>query len=304
MVYTNKVIEILNNYENTNAGVKANLGRILMHGDLGGTGKLVILPVDQGHEHGPDKSFFINPSAYDPDYHYQLAIEAKISAYAAPYGFLESGSERFAGQIPTILKINSSNGLNDQKYQSINGSVKDALRLGCSAVGFTIYPVSEYQYDMIEEFKEVSREASEYGLPSVLWSYPRGGKISKEGETALDIIGYAAHIAAQLGAHIIKVKPPSTFIENKDLNNMFDNRKSNLNLLSDRISHIKKCAFNFKRIVVFSGGNSKNSSDLLEEIKQINLGGGNGSIIGRNTFQRPKEEAINLLKEIIEIYKN
>ena len=304
MVYTNKVIEILNNYENTNAGVKANLGRILMHGDLGGTGKLLILPVDQGHEHGPDKSFFINPAAYDPDYHYQLSIEAKLSAYAAPYGFLESGSERFAGQIPTILKINSSNGLNDQKYQSINGSVKDALRLGCSAVGFTIYPGSEYQYDMIEEFKEISREASEYGLPSVLWSYPRGGKISKEGETALDIIGYAAHIAAQLGAHIIKVKPPSTFIENKNLNNIFDNGKSNFNLLSDRISHIKKCAFNSKRIVVFSGGNSKDISDLLEEIKQINLGGGNGSIIGRNTFQRPKEEAINLLKEIIEIYKN
>ncbi len=304
MVYTNKVIEILNNYENTNAGVKANLGRILMHGDLGGTGKLLILPVDQGHEHGPDKSFFINPAAYDPDYHYQLSIEAKLSAYAAPYGFLESGSERFAGQIPTILKINSSNGLNDQKYQSINGSVKDALRLGCSAVGFTIYPGSEYQYDMIEEFKEISREASEYGLPSVLWSYPRGGKISKEGETALDIIGYAAHIAAQLGAHIIKVKPPSTFIENKNLNNIFDNGKSNFNLLSDRISHIKKCAFNSKRIVVFSGGNSKDISDLLDEIKQINVGGGNGSIIGRNTFQRPKEEAINLLKEIIEIYKN
>ena len=304
MVYTNKVIEILNNYENTNAGVKANLGRILMHGDLGGTGKLLILPVDQGHEHGPDKSFFINPAAYDPDYHYQLSIEAKLSAYAAPYGFLESGSERFAGQIPTILKINSSNGLNDQKYQSINGSVKDALRLGCSAVGFTIYPGSEYQYDMIEEFKEISREASEYGLPSVLWSYPRGGKISKEGETALDIIGYAAHIAAQLGAHIIKVKPPSTFIENKNLNNIFDNGKSNFNLLSDRISHIKKCAFNSKRIVVFSGGYSKEISDLLEEIKQINLGGGNGSIIGRNTFQRPKGEAINLLKEIIAIYKN
>ena len=275
-----------------------------MHGDLGGTGKLLILPVDQGHEHGPDKSFFINPAAYDPDYHYQLSIEAKLSAYAAPYGFLESGSERFAGQIPTILKINSSNGLNDQKYQSINGSVKDALRLGCSAVGFTIYPGSEYQYDMIEEFKEISREASEYGLPSVLWSYPRGGKISKEGETALDIIGYAAHIAAQLGAHIIKVKPPSTFIENKNLNNIFDNGKSNINLLSDRISHIKKCAFNSKRIVVFSGGNSKDISDLLDEIKQINVGGGNGSIIGRNTFQRPKEEAINLLKEIIEIYKN
>ena len=284
--------------------LKANLGRILMHGALGGTGKLVILPVDQGHEHGPDKSFFVNPPAYDPEYHYKLAIEAKLSAYAAPYGFLEAGSESFAGQIPTILKINSSNSLNDQKYQSINGSVKDALRLGCSAIGFTIYPGSEYQYDMIEEFREISYEASQYGLPSVLWSYPRGGIISKEGETALDIISYAAHIAAQLGAHIIKVKPPGNHLENNGLKKSYDNSKTDFTLLSNRIDHIKRCAFNKKRIVVFSGGNSKNTDALLDEIRQINLGGGNGSIIGRNTFQRPKDEAINLLKNIISIYKN
>ncbi len=303
MVYTDKVNKILNYYDNTNAGVKANLGRILMHGALGGTGKLVILPVDQGHEHGPDKSFFINPPAYDPDYHYQLAIDANLSAYAAPYGFLESGAERFAGQIPTILKINSSNGLNDQKYQSINGNVKDALKLGCAAVGFTIYPGSEYQYEMIEEFKEISREANSHGLPSVLWSYPRGSNISKEGETALDIIGYAAHIAAQLGAHIIKVKPPTGYVEDKGLKNLL-NSKNNFNNLSERIAHIKRCAFNSKRIVVFSGGSSKNTNELLEEIKQIRSGGGNGSIIGRNTFQRPRQDALNLLNEIIEVYKN
>ena len=303
MVYTDKVKKILNYYDNTNAGVKANLGRILMHGALGGTGKLVILPVDQGHEHGPDKSFFVNPPAYDPDYHYQLAIDANLSAYAAPYGFLESGAERFAGQIPTILKINSSNGLNDQKYQSINGNVKDALKLGCAAVGFTIYPGSEYQYEMIEEFKEISREANSHGLPSVLWSYPRGSNISKEGETALDIIGYAAHIAAQLGAHIIKVKPPTGYVEDKGLKNLL-NSKNNFNNLSKRIAHIKRCAFNSKRIVVFSGGSAKNTNELLEEIKQIRSGGGNGSIIGRNTFQRPRQDALNLLSEIIEVYKN
>ena len=303
MVYTDKVNKILNYYDNTNAGVKANLGRILMHGALGGTGKLVILPVDQGHEHGPDKSFFVNPPAYDPDYHYQLAIDANLSAYAAPYGFLESGAERFAGQIPTILKINSSNGLNDQKYQSINGNVKDALKLGCAAVGFTIYPGSEYQYEMIEEFKEISREANSHGLPSVLWSYPRGSNISKEGETALDIIGYAAHIAAQLGAHIIKVKPPTGYVEDKGLKNLL-NSKNNFNNLSERIAHIKRCAFNSKRIVVFSGGSAKNTNELLEEIKQIRSGGGNGSIIGRNTFQRPRQDALNLLSEIIEVYKN
>ena len=303
MVYTDKVNKILNYYDNTNAGVKANLGRILMHGALGGTGKLVILPVDQGHEHGPDKSFFVNPPAYDPDYHYQLAIDANLSAYAAPYGFLESGAERFAGQIPTILKINSSNGLNDQKYQSVNGNVKDALKLGCAAVGFTIYPGSEYQYEMIEEFKEISREANSHGLPSVLWSYPRGSNISKEGETALDIIGYAAHIAAQLGAHIIKVKPPTGYVEDKGLKNLL-NSKNNFNNLSERIAHIKRCAFNSKRIVVFSGGSAKNTNELLEEIKQIRSGGGNGSIIGRNTFQRPRQDALKLLSEIIEVYKN
>ena len=303
MVYTDKVNKILNYYDNTNAGVKANLGRILMQGALGGTGKLVILPVDQGHEHGPDKSFFVNPPAYDPDYHYQMAIDANLSAYAAPYGFLESGAERFAGQIPTILKINSSNGLNDQKYQSINGNVKDALKLGCAAVGFTIYPGSEYQYEMIEEFKEISREANSHGLPSVLWSYPRGSNISKEGETALDIIGYAAHIAAQLGAHIIKVKPPTGYVEDKGLKNLL-NSKNNFNKLSERIAHIKRCAFNSKRIVVFSGGSAKNTNELLEEIKQIRSGGGNGSIIGRNTFQRPRQDALNLLSEIIEVYKN
>ena len=303
MVYTDKVNKILNYYDNTNAGVKANLGRILMHGALGGTGKLVILPVDQGHEHGPDKSFFVNPPAYDPDYHYQLAIDANLSAYAAPYGFLESGAERFAGQIPTILKINSSNGLNDQKYQSINGNVKDALKLGCAAVGFTIYPGSEYQYEMIEEFKEISREANSHGLPSVLWSYPRGSNISKEGETALDIIGYAAHIAAQLGAHIIKVKPPTGYVEDKGLKNLL-NSKNNFNNLSERKAHIKRCAFNSKRIVVFSGGSAKNTNELLEEIKQIRSGGGNGSIIGRNTFQRPRQDALKLLSEIIEVYKN
>ena len=217
MAYTKNVIEILNNYQNTNAGIKSNMGRILMNGKLGGTGRLLILPVDQGHEHGPDKSFLANRNAYDPIYHYELAIEAGLSAYAAPLGFLEAGADSFAGLIPTILKINSSNSLSSQKNQSLNGSVREALRLGCTAIGFTIYPGSEFQYDMIEEFKEISKEASEHGLPSVLWSYPRGPNISKDGETSIDIVGYAAHIAALLGAHIIKVKPHSENVEQESL---------------------------------------------------------------------------------------
>jgi class I fructose-bisphosphate aldolase len=303
MIYSEKVKFILNQYENTNAGIKANLGRILMSGKLSGTGKLVILPVDQGHEHGPDKSFMVNPEAYDPIYHYELAIEAGLSAYAAPLGFLEAGAETYAGQIPTILKINSSNSLSSIKNQSKNGTVKEALRLGCAAVGFTIYPGSDYQYDMIEEFKEISFEASESGLPSVLWSYPRGPNIDKESETSIDTIAYGAHIAALLGAHIIKVKPPSSSVTNIDLKKQYSNFLSNIDSLAERIKHIKKSAFNSKKIVVFSGGNAKGTQEILEEIEQIKDGGGNGSIIGRNTFQRPREEALQLLQSIISIYK-
>ena len=304
MTYTNKVTEILNNYQNSNAGIKSNLARILMQGKLAGTGRLLILPVDQGHEHGPDKSFLANQEAYDPIYHYKLAIEAGLSAYAAPLGFLEAGADDFAGLIPTILKINSSNSLSAEKNQSINGSVKEALRLGCTAIGFTIYPGSEYQYDMFEEFKEISREASSHGLPSVLWSYPRGPSLSKEAETSIDIVGYAAHIAALLGAHIIKVKPPTENVEQDSLGKDYLEKNLDIAKLSSRIQHVKKCAFSSRRIVVFSGGNAKSKEDILGEIRQIKNGGGNGSIIGRNTFQRPKKEALEMLKDIIEIYKD
>ena len=304
MIYTEKVKDILKNYENTNAGIKTNLGRILMQGKLAGTGRLLILPVDQGHEHGPDKSFLINKEAFDPIYHYNLAIEAGLSAYAAPLGFLEAGAESNSGQIPTILKINSSNSLLKTKNQSLNGSVRDALRLGCSAVGFTIYPGSNYQYEMIEEFKEISEEAASYGLPSVLWSYPRGEDISKDGETSIDIIAYGAHIAALLGAHIIKVKPPTSNIEQESCRDLYHKVKLDITSLSSRVRHIKQCAFNSKRIVVFSGGNAKDTQEILHEIENIKDGGGNGSIIGRNTFQRPKEEALKMLKSIIDIYKS
>ena len=167
--------------------------------------------------------------------------------------------------------------------------------MGCSAVGFTIYPGSDHQYEMIEEFKEISLEATEHGLPSVLWSYPRGPEISKDAETSIDTIGYAAHIAALLGAHIIKVKPPTSLVSESSLKENY-NGLINLNSLSDRIKHIKQCAFNSKKIVVFSGGNAKADNEILEEIKQIKDGGGNGSIIGRNTFQRPKKEALKSFK--------
>lgn len=306
MKLTAKVKEILGYYESDNPGTKANLARILMHGKLGGTGRMVILPVDQGFEHGPDRSFAVNEEAYDPHYHFDLAVEAGLNAYAAPLGMIEAGAATYAGAIPTILKVNSSNSLfngGTAPHQATTGSVKDALRLGCSAIGFTIYPGSDAAFDMFEEIREMSEEAKANGLAVVIWSYPRGGDISKPGETAIDICAYAAHMAALLGAHIIKVKPPTQALENLEAIKVYEKVKIPIETLSKRVEHVMKTSFGGRRIVVFSGGGAKGEDALYNEIREIYKGGANGSIIGRNTFQRPKKEALKMLENIINIYQ-
>jgi len=303
MKMTPKVKKILSWYESDNAGTKRNLASILMQGRLGGTGKMVILPVDQGFEHGPARSFAKNPEAYDPHYHYQLAIDAGLNAYAAPLGMLEAGADTFAGQIPTILKVNSSNSWATAKDQAVTGSINDALRLGCAAVGFTIYPASDDCFSMMEELRELAEEAKSVGLAVVVWSYPRGGELSKAGETALDVTAYAAHMAALMGAHIIKVKPPTDHLEQSDAKKVYEEQKIPRSTLPERISHVVQSCFAGKRIVVFSGGAAKGTDAVLQEIREIRDGGANGSIIGRNSFQRERADALALLDSIVKIYQ-
>jgi class I fructose-bisphosphate aldolase len=303
---TPKVRDILDGYEDATPGTKANLARILMSGRLGGTGRMVILPVDQGFEHGPARSFAANPPAYDPHYHYQLAIDAGLNAYAGPLGWLAAGAKTFAGKIPLILKLNSANSLSRQKEgadQAVTANVKDALRLGCSAIGFTIYPGSDAMYAQFEEIAELSREAHAKGLATVIWSYPRGGEISKEGELAVDVIAYAAHMAALLGADIIKVKLPTAHLENKDAKKVYEEKKIPIGTLAERVKHVVQSCFNGRRLVVFSGGAAKGENSVLDDARAIFEGGGNGSIIGRNSFQRPHDDALKLLDAVIKIYK-
>ena len=301
-----KVKQILSWYPSDNPGTLTNLARMLNHGTLGGTGKMVILPVDQGFEHGPHRSFAPNPAAYDPEYHFQLAIEAGCNAYAAPLGFLEAAAAKYAGQIPLILKANSSDSLAKlaEPVPAVIATVKDALRLGCSAVGFTIYPGSGARNIMYEELRELIAEAKDAGLPTVVWSYPRGGGVSKDGETAVDVVAYAAQLAAQLGAHVIKVKPPKEHVEQAEAKKVYEKYNVPIKTLADRVRHVVQSAFNGHRIVIFSGGEAKDASAIMEEIKGIRDGGGFGSIIGRNSFQRPKAEAIKLLHDVMNIYKS
>ena len=302
MKMTPRVRKILSYYESDNPGTKANLARILMQGRLGGTGHLVILPVDQGFEHGPARSFAPNPPAYDPHYHFQLAIDAGLSAYASVLGMIEQGADTFAGQIPLILKLNSSNSLATTKDQAVTASVRDALRLGCAAIGFTIYPATDYAFAQLEDFRARAVEAMARGLAVVMWSYPRGS-ISKEGETALDVTAYAAHMAALLGAHIIKVKPPTAHLEQAEAKKVYEKEKNDGSTLAKRIANVVQASFAGKRIVVFSGGPAKDLNGIYDEARAIRDGGANGSIIGRNTFQRPREEALAMLDQIIKIYQ-
>jgi class I fructose-bisphosphate aldolase len=299
-----RLCEILSWYDSESPGTRANIARILQHGRLGGTGKLVILPVDQGFEHGPARSFAPNPPAYDPLYHFQLAIEAGCNAYAAPLGFIEAGAHRYAGSIPLILKLNSHDVLQEERdpLPAVTASVKDALRLGCSAIGFTIYPGSAHRVTMYQQLKDLAAEAKEYGLAVVVWSYPRGASLTSAQETAIDVVAYAAQIAAQLGAHFIKVKLPSDVIALEAARKVYERENIPIHTLADRVRHVVQSAFDGKRIVIFSGGAGKSREELLEDVRAIKAGGGFGSIIGRNTFQRPKAEALELLAEIMEIY--
>jgi class I fructose-bisphosphate aldolase len=304
---TSRIVQkILSNYEGETPGVKANLARIMMEGQLRGTGKMIILPVDQGFEHGPARSFAVNPPAYDPHYHYQIAVDAGLSAYAAPLGPLEAGADTFAGQIPTILKVNSANSLLPSvapKTQAITASVQDALRLGCSAIGFTIYPGSSQSLSMFADVAEMRREAAAKGIATVIWSYPRGEDLDKDGETAADVTAYAAHIAALLGAHIIKVKLATDHLSQPEAKKAFIAGHVAVTSQADRVRECVRSALNGRRLIVFSGGAAKGTNSVLDDARAIRDGGGNGSIIGRNCFQRPREEAMVLLQTLVDIYK-
>ncbi len=302
---SNRVDEILSWYQSDHPGVLKNLRSLMDAGRLAGTGKFVILPVDQGFEHGPARSFAKNPAGYDPLYHFQLAIDAGCNAYAAPLGFLEAGARQYAGRIPTILKLNNSDTLftGENPKSAVTASVQDALRLGCAAIGFTIYPGSADRNEMYVELRELAEEAKDAGLAVVVWSYPRGAALSKKGETAIDVIAYAAQIACQLGAHIVKVKPPTEHIEQDAARKVYDSEKIPVSTMAERTKHVVQSSFGGRRIVIFSGGEAKSNDDVLNEIKGLAAGGSFGSIMGRNAFQRPKADAIKLLHAVQDIYR-
>ncbi len=264
-----RVREILSWYTSESPGVRTNIARLLNHGRLAGTGKLV------------------------------------IHAHAAPLGSLEAGVSDFAGEIPLILKCNNHDILQDEKdpLSAITSGVEDALRLGCAAIGFTIYPGSSLRTEMYQQLRELTAEAKAVGLAVVVWSYPRGSSLSKDGETAIDVVAYAAQIAAQLGADIIKVKLPSAKVELPEAQKVYQKYEIPISTLAERVQHVVQSAFNGRRIVIFSGGATAADDQVFNEARAIRDGGGFGSIIGRNSFQRSREDAVKFLGTIMGIYE-
>jgi class I fructose-bisphosphate aldolase len=301
----NRIDEILSWYSSDNPGVQANLYRILCHGKLAGTGRILMLPADQGFEHGPGRSFSNNPAGYDPRYHVELAIEAGCNAYVAPLGFLEAVAADYAGQIPFVLKLNGRDQLHKDPDPMLAqfATVEDALRLGCTAVGYAIYPGTNTRRILYEQMREVVREAKRVGLPVICWSYPRGANIPKEAETAADITTYAAHIAAQLGAHIIYLKLPTERIEHEENRILYEKHGVALGTLEDRIRHVLQGAFQNRRLVLFSGGPRGDVDIILNEAVAIRNAGAAGQMIGRNAFQRSRDEALDLFEQLIRVYR-
>jgi class I fructose-bisphosphate aldolase len=300
-----RVDEILAYYPSETAAVKASIARLLQHGRLAGTGRLVILPVDQGFEHGPHRSFAVNPAGYDPEYHPRFALAAGMSGYAAPLGFIEAVAGNYASHLPLILKLNNHDLLwsDDDPIPAITGSVEAALRLGCVAIGYTIYPGSANRQEMYENLQFLAEEAKSAGLAVVVWSYPRGSGIDdKAGETALDVCAYAAHLACQMGAHIVKVKLPSDHLFQDKAKKVYEEMDIPRATVADRVRHVVQAAFDGKRIVIFSGGSKTGAEAFFDDIRGIRDGGGYGSIIGRNTFQRPWDESLEFIDKVISIY--
>lgn len=301
-----RVQQILSYYPSANSGTKASLGRLLTQGHLAGTGRMVILPVDQGFEHGPHRSFAVNPPTYDPEYHPRFALAAGMSGYAAPLGFIEAVAGNYAAHLPLILKLNNHDLLyvDDDPMPAMTGSVEAAVRLGCVAIGYTIYPGSAREIEMYERLQFLAEEAKEAGLAVVVWSYPRGtGLPEKQDESALDVVAYAAHLACQMGAHVVKVKLPSDHLFQEKAKQVYEEEDIPRSTVEERVRHVTQAAFDGKRIVIFSGGSKTSAEAFYDDIRGIRDGGGYGSIIGRNTFQRPWDESLEFIGKVIEIYR-
>jgi class I fructose-bisphosphate aldolase len=280
-------------------GKRTRLKRLLYdHGPGGGT--LLVLPIDQGLEHGP-MDFFVNPDALDPSYQYELAKEGRFSAIALHIGLAEKYYHEYAGDVPLILKLNGKTSIpsDAESFSALTGTVEDAVRLGADAVGYTVYVGSPAQDRDFEQFTEIREEADRFGMPVVVWAYPRGEAVAKKGgKESLYAIDYAARVALELGADIVKVNYPVPSEKDKDAPAPYNT------LHLSHFEMFRKVVESAGRsLVLVSGGEKVADPELLDKVRSSMDAGATGIIFGRNLWQRPKAEALRLTRELHAIFR-
>jgi len=281
-------------------GKRARLKRMLYgHGPGGGT--LLILPIDQGLEHGP-VDFFDNPAALDPTYQFELARDGRFSAIALHVGLAEKYFGEYAGEVPLILKINGKTSIppDTAAFSALTGTVEDAVRLGADAVGYTVYVGSPAQDRDFQQFTEVRREADRYGMPVIVWAYPRGEAVAKKGgRESLYAVDYAARVALELGADIVKVNYPIRTEKDRDSPPPYNT----LNL--DPEAAFRKVVESAGRaMVLVSGGEKVSDQELLTKVRLSMEAGATGIIFGRNMWQRPRSDALTITRELHAILRD
>src|SRR5436190_12335953 len=279
-------------------GKRARLRRLLF--EFGpGNGTLMLLPIDQGIEHGP-RDFFPNPASKDPDYQFRLAVEAGYSALACQIGMASKYYPDYAGQVPLILKVNGKTDIpsSAKAFSTCNAGVEDAVRLGADAVGYTLYVGSPRQDEDLAQLRTVREDCDRYGMPLVIWSYPRGEAIeSKGGQNSFYAIDYAARMAMEMGADIVKLNMPKIDPEkDKDAPAPYNEMEVSQ---AEAIAHCVASAG--RALVVLSGCSKVDDDQLLQQTRYILEAGGSGVIYGRNVWQRDHSEALEIIDQIKEV---
>ncbi len=277
-------------------GKRTRLHRLLF--EFGpGNGTLMMLPIDQGIEHGP-RDFFPNPASKDPDYQFRLAAEAGYSALACQIGLAEKYYPDYAGRVPLILKVNGKTDIppSPRAFSACNASVEDAVRLGADAVGYTLYVGSPRQDDDLAQLRLVRQDCERFGMPLVIWSYPRGEAIdAKGGAGSLYAIDYAARMAMEMGADIVKLNMPKRSEHDGDSPAPYDQLGASP---SEAIRHCVESAG--RSLVVLSGGSKVDDETVLDHTRMVMEAGGSGVIFGRNVWQREWNEALEIIGQIKE----
>lgn len=279
-------------------GKRTRLKRLLYDYGPGG-GTLLVLPIDQGLEHGP-VDFFSNPDALDPDYQYRLAKEGNFSAIALHIGLAEKYFHRYAGEVPLILKLNGKTAIpsDAQSFSSLTGTVEDAVRLGADAVGYTVYVGSPAQDRDFAQFQQVRREADRFGMPVIVWAYPRGDAVAKRGgKESLYAIDYAARVALELGADVVKLNYPVRSEKDTESPAPYNTLQ-----LSPEAAFRKVVESAGRALVLVSGGEKVGDPELLEKVRMSMNAGATGIIFGRNLWQRPWDDALRITRDLHGIF--